>query len=48
MREQRVGVRRAVRQIERGGKLMAAFAGELKAFGRHGRSPSVSVAALVA
>ena len=36
MREQRIGDRLAVRQIERGGKLMAAFARELETFGRHG------------
>ena len=35
MRKQRIGVDCAVRRIQRGGKLMAAFAGELKAFGRH-------------
>ena len=39
MRKQRVGVDRSIRRIERGGKLMAAFAGELKAFSRHGHSP---------
>ena len=36
MREQRIGVHRPVRQIQRGGELMAAFACELKAFSRHG------------
>jgi hypothetical protein len=39
MREQRVGLHRSIRRIQRGGKLMAAFAGELEAFRRHGRSP---------
>jgi hypothetical protein len=39
MRKQRVGLYRSIRRIQRGGKLMAAFAGELKAFSRHGRSP---------
>ena len=39
MREQRVGQRPALGHIERGGELMAAFAGELEAFSRHGRSP---------
>ncbi len=36
MREQRVRQRLAVGQIERGGELMAAFAGELETFGGHG------------
>ena len=40
MREQRIGLDGAVGHIERGGELMAVFAGELKAFRRHGRSPS--------
>jgi hypothetical protein len=40
MRKQRMGVDRAIRRIKCGGELVAAFAGELKAFGRHGRSPS--------
>ena len=39
MRKQRVGLHRSIRRIQRGGKLMAAFAGELKAFIRHGCSP---------
>jgi hypothetical protein len=39
MRKQRVGVDRSIRRIQRGGKLMAAFAGKLKAFMRHGFSP---------
>jgi hypothetical protein len=39
MRKQRVGLHRSIRRIQRGGKLMAAFAGELEAFSRHGRSP---------
>ena len=39
MRKQRIGVDRAIGLVQRRGKLMAAFAGELKAFGRHGRSP---------
>jgi hypothetical protein len=39
MREQRVSLHRSIRRIQRGSKLMAAFAGELKAFARHGRSP---------
>jgi hypothetical protein len=38
MREQRVGLDRSVGRIQRGGELMAAFSGELKAFMRHGRS----------
>ena len=36
MRKQRVGLHRSIRHIQRGGKLMAAFAGELEAFSRHG------------
>jgi hypothetical protein len=40
MRKQRIGVDRAIRRIKCCGELVAAFAGELKAFGRHGRSPS--------
>ena len=35
MREQRVGNRFALRQIERGRELMSAFAGELETFNRH-------------
>ena len=39
MREQCIGDRRAVGQVKRGGKLMAAFAFELELFRRHGMSP---------
>jgi hypothetical protein len=39
VREQRVGVHRPIRRIQRGGELMAAFTDELKAFMRHGCSP---------
>ena len=39
MRKQRVGLHRSIRHIQRGGKLMAAFTGELETFSRHGRSP---------
>ena len=36
MREQRIGQRLALGQIQRGGELMAADAGELETFSRHG------------
>ena len=36
MREQRIGERLALGQVERGRKLVAAFAVELETFGRHG------------
>ena len=39
MREQRVGERLTLRQVERCGQLMAAFTGELETFSRHGRPP---------
>ena len=44
MRKQRVGVHRPIRRIQRGGKLMAAFTGELKAFMRHGHAPWIELA----
>ena len=39
MREQRIGERLALGQVERGRELMAAFAGELETFSRHGSPP---------
>ena len=44
MREQRVGVHRPIRRVQRGGKLMAAFTSELKAFMRHGHAPWIGLA----
>jgi hypothetical protein len=41
VREQRIGARRAGRQVEHGGEFLAVRIGEIEALGGHGKAPCV-------